>query len=51
MVVSGDLSSISEAFAFQFRVDNGSIWNRFGVDLGSWEGLGRVLGGSWEGPW
>ena len=25
-------------------VDLGSIWNRFGVDLGSWEGLGRVLG-------
>ena len=21
-----------------------SIWNRFGVDLGSWEGFGRVLG-------
>ena len=22
----------------------GSIWNRFGIDLGFWEGLGRVLG-------
>ena len=47
MVVSGDLSSTQGSFAFQLRVDNGSIWNRFGVDLGAWEGLGRVLGGSW----
>ena len=48
MVVSGDLSSISGSFCISTSrrqwVDLGSIWNRFGVDLGSWEGLGRVLG-------
>ena len=48
MVVSGDLSSISGSFCIPTSrrqwVDSGSIWNRFGVDLGSWEGLGRVLG-------
>ena len=48
MVVSGDLSSISGSFCISTSrrqwVDLGSIWNRFGVVLGSWEGLGRVLG-------
>ena len=48
MVVSGDLSSISGSFCISTSrrqcLDLGSIWNRFGVDLGSWEGLGRVLG-------
>ena len=48
MEVSGDLSSTPGSFCIPTSrrqwVDLGSIWNRFGVDLGSWEGLGRVLG-------
>ena len=38
----------------RFGVDLGSIWGGFGVDLGSIFGLMRVLGGSWAAlgsPW
>ena len=40
-----EIHRFQESFAFQLRVDCESIWRRFGIDLGSIWGLGRVLGG------
>ena len=40
-----EIHRFQESFAFQFRVDCESIWRRFGINLGSIWGLGRVLGG------